>query len=76
MAARILYADDETEIEFVEVRLRFAGDTFADVFSRKNNKTLRQTLAHRRYTSLAARMMAACQPSDAYHRQRFRLPLS
>ena len=39
---------------FVHVPLHFVGDRNEDVFGDKNNKTLRETLAHRRYASLAA----------------------
>ena len=40
--------------EFVHVPLDFVNDRRNDVFANKNNKTLRETLAHRRYETLAA----------------------
>ena len=38
---------------FVRAELRFGTERYRDVFSRKNNKTLRETLRHPRYGSLA-----------------------
>ena len=40
--------------QFVRVSLDFVNDRQADVFGGKNNKTLRETLAHRRYQALAS----------------------
>ena len=40
--------------DFVHVPLHFVDDRCEDVFANKNNKTLRETLAHPRYASLAA----------------------
>ncbi len=51
-AKRVLSADAATYFEFVRVPLRFDGGTHSDVFAQKNNKTLEQTLAHRRYAGL------------------------
>lgn len=39
--------------EFVQVPLEFYGATEEDVFARKNNKTLRETIATQRYRTLA-----------------------
>lgn len=39
--------------EFAGVPLRFESQTFVDVFAQKNNKTLGETLDHRRYAKLA-----------------------
>jgi hypothetical protein len=57
-AKRLLYANGETEVGFEHVGLRFASDNCADVFASKNNKTLGQTLAHRRYLGLTTRITA------------------
>lgn len=38
--------------------LGFAGSPYTDVFGRKNNKSLAETLAHRRYATLAPETMA------------------
>ena len=54
--------------EFVHVALDFDNDRREDVFSRKNNKTLRETLAHPRYQGLAP----TC---DANYPQHLDLPL-
>ena len=40
--------------QFVHVSLNFVNDRRENVFGNKNNKTLRETLAHRRYQSLAS----------------------
>ena len=39
----------ETEYEFEQVSLVFNGSSYRDVFGQKNNKTVAETLAHRRY---------------------------
>jgi len=39
---------------FVQVPLEFANDRRENVFADKNNKIVRETIAHRRYKSLAA----------------------
>ncbi len=52
-AKRVLSADAVTHFEFVRVPLRFDDGTHSGVFAQKNNKTLEQTLAHRRYAGLA-----------------------
>ena len=44
--------------EFTHVPLSFATGRRKDVFANKNNKTLRETLAHRRYKTLAANCVA------------------
>ena len=49
--------------DFVHVPLHFVDDLREDVFANKNNKTLRETLAHRRYASLAA----ACATKYSQH---------
>ena len=41
----------ETTLEFSHVPLHFVNDRRENVFANKNNKTLRETLAHRRYRS-------------------------
>jgi hypothetical protein len=51
-AKRILFVDEVTSYEFLRVALQFENGIFSDVFARKNNKTLGQTLAHRRYAGL------------------------
>lgn len=38
---------------FIHVPLDFTGDRIEDVFAGKNNKTLRETITHRRYRALA-----------------------
>ena len=48
---------------FVHVPLKFANDRRESVFADKNNKTVRETLAHRRYKSLAA----ACVTDYSQH---------
>ena len=40
--------------QFVHVSLDFVNDRREDLFGDKNNKTLRETLAHRRYQNLAS----------------------
>ena len=50
---RSLRLKDNT-FDFVHIPLHFVGDRSEDVFADKNNKTLRETLAHRRYASFAA----------------------
>ena len=44
---------DGSSYEFVHVALDFANDQREDVFAQKNNKTLRETLGHPRYSGLA-----------------------
>lgn len=39
-------------LEFFPLRLVFGGAVLSDVFARKNNKTVAETLAHRRYEHL------------------------
>ena len=39
--------------ELVPVPLEFAGSPYTDVFARKNNRSLAETLAHSRYAKLA-----------------------
>lgn len=48
---------------FVHVPLKFANDRRENVFADKNNKTVRETIAHRRYKSLAA----ACGTDYSQH---------
>ncbi len=43
----------ETTLDFSHVALHFVNDRCENVFANKNNKTLRETLAHRRYHGLA-----------------------
>jgi len=47
-----LHSQDSGEIIFRRVPLQFTGDDYSDVFGRKNNKTLGETLEHSRYSSL------------------------
>lgn len=49
----VLSPDAATHLEFGRLSLRFEGSTYSDAFAQKNNKTLEQTLAHRRYAHLA-----------------------
>ena len=49
---RVLQLDGKS-YEFVHVVLDFVNDQHENVFARKNNKTLRETLGHRRYLGLA-----------------------
>ena len=44
--------------DFVKIPLKFVNDRHVDVFARKNDKTLRDTLDHSRYTSLSEKCMA------------------
>ena len=44
--------------DFVHVPLKFVNDRREDVFANKNNKTLRETLDHRRYEALSEKCMA------------------
>lgn len=46
----------ESDYSFRLVPLLFEASPQSDVFCRKNNKTVRQTLAHRRYVSLRDRV--------------------
>lgn len=41
------------QFEFTPVTIRFENGQFTDVFAKKKNKTLNQTLIHRRYNHLA-----------------------
>ena len=50
---RELAAGDGTVFIFRYVALRFDGAHSTDIFARKNNKSLAETLAHRRYNGLA-----------------------
>ncbi len=47
-----------TPYDFGHVPLEFANDRRENVFANKNNKTVRETLSHRRYESLAEICMA------------------
>ena len=47
------------EYQFVRVQLSFEEGVFSDLFGGKNNKTVRETLAHRRYASLRETTEAA-----------------
>jgi hypothetical protein len=44
---------NDRPFEFFPVTMQFGSEVYSDVFRQKNNKTLRQTLTHRRYTALA-----------------------
>ena len=57
----------DKSFDFVHVPLRFVDDRSEDIFADKNNKTLRETLAHRRYASLAA----ACATKYSQHLDSF-----
>lgn len=46
------------ECELEKVRLEFTGKSYADVFGLKNNKTVAQTLEHRRYSKLKSETTA------------------
>ena len=50
---RVLQLDGKS-YESVHVVLDFVNDQHENVFARKNNKTLRETLGHRRYLGLAS----------------------
>jgi len=41
------------QFQFTSVPLQFDDGQFTDMFAEKNNKTLRQTLRHRRYSALS-----------------------
>ncbi len=43
---------DGGPLRFQRVALVFSGHGITDVFARKNNKTVEETLAHRRYAKL------------------------
>ena len=47
----------EQHFRFVPIELVFVGDRRENVFAAKNNRTLRETLAHRRYSSLIEKGM-------------------
>lgn len=49
-----LQLGEGSEIEFENVPLYFEKGEFTEVFSRKNNKTVHETLFHHRYTKLGA----------------------
>ena len=49
----VLSTDAAAQFEFTCIPLQLEGGTHSDVFAKKNNKTLEQTLAHRRYARLA-----------------------
>jgi hypothetical protein len=40
------------EYEFIETKLHFYGKVYTNVFENKNNKTLQETIKHRRYSRL------------------------
>ena len=44
---------DERRLEFQRANLRFIDHGMTDVFGQKNNKTVEQTLAHKRYAKLS-----------------------
>lgn len=44
----------EERLDFQRVRLRLIAHGLVDVFAQKNNKTVRQTLEHKRYSKLGA----------------------
>ena len=41
------------QYQFTPIALHFSEGTFTDVFACKNNKTLTETIVHRRYLALA-----------------------
>jgi len=49
----VLSPDAATHLEFLHLPLKFESGTHSNAFAQKNNKTLGQTLAHRRYAGLA-----------------------
>lgn len=56
-------SDTDVEHEFYQVDLVFEENQYRDVFSHKNNKTVGQTLEHRRYAKLKEEVMARYQDS-------------
>lgn len=44
---------DERRLEFQRANLTFIDHGMTDVFGQKNNKTVEQTLAHKRYAKLS-----------------------
>lgn len=57
----LMGADDEA-FSFRHVELRFESTPYSDVFGRKNNKTVRQTLKHRRYAKLHSQIVQEYEP--------------
>lgn len=53
---RVLSPSEGQFLTFIPVALHFLGDTYADVFAQKNNKTLGETLLHPRYASVAKKI--------------------
>lgn len=45
------------ELVFQEIPLVFVGDTYEDVFTRKNNKSLLETINHKRYEKFRTKVM-------------------
>lgn len=49
---RISLTAGERGLDFQRVNLTFLAQGLVDIFAKKNNKTVRETLAHRRYSKL------------------------
>src|SRR5689334_8007031 len=52
-SASFLILFDDQKLEFQEAKLSFLDGVKTDVFGKKNNKTLAETLAHKRYAKFA-----------------------
>jgi hypothetical protein len=50
--ATLVLAVGETSIRFERVALAFSGTDLTNIFAGKNNKSVQQTLCHRRYSAL------------------------
>lgn len=46
---------------FIQIPIEFETDTYTNVFSQKNNKTLGETFQHRRYASVARKLSGVYQ---------------
>lgn len=57
-----LLIDDDVRLKFERIELQFEGVVYTDVFGAKNNKTLKETLKHRRYSKLYPSILSHYEP--------------
>lgn len=51
------------EYQFIQIGLTFDGKVYKDIFGQKNNKSVKETLKHRRYVTLKDEVIQRC-PAD------------
>lgn len=64
----MILSHNKIQYEFESVPLRFEEGTFTNVFADKNNKTLEQTLKHRRYAALGPKC-------ERFSESEFKMPI-